>query len=44
MRDRELLRPVERRILQLVADGVDPIEIARRFRRRPEFVDRVITY
>jgi DNA-binding CsgD family transcriptional regulator len=44
MADRQSLRPVERRILRLVADGVDHIEIARRFRRRPEFVDRVIAY
>ncbi|MGH9277577.1 MAG: hypothetical protein ACRD12_05660 [Acidimicrobiales bacterium] len=35
------LRPVERRILRLVEDGVDDDEIGRRFRRSPEWVARV---
>jgi hypothetical protein len=44
MADHQTLRPLERCILRLVHSGVDETEIARRFRRRPEFVRRVITY
>ena len=36
------LRPIERRILRLVDDGVPEVEIAARFRRSPEYVNRVI--
>jgi hypothetical protein len=44
MADHRSLRPLERCILRLVDSGVDETEIARRFRRRPEFVRRVIAY
>ena len=44
MADQRSLRPLERCVLRLVDNGVDETEIARRFRRRPEFVGRVIAY
>jgi hypothetical protein len=44
MADHRTLRPLERCVLRLVHDGVDETEIGRRFRRRPEFVSRVIAY
>lgn len=37
----ERLRPLERRIRKLVAEGLSNEEIARRFRRSPDFVQRV---
>ena len=44
MPDQRALRPLERCVLRLVHDGVDEAEVARRFRRRPEFVRRVMAY
>jgi DNA-binding CsgD family transcriptional regulator len=35
------LRPVERRVLRLAADGLDDAEIGELFRRSPEWVGRV---
>jgi hypothetical protein len=35
------LRPLERRVLRWMDDGIENEEIARRFRRSPEFIGRV---
>ncbi len=42
MVDGKRLRPVERRIRSLVQDAVPVADIAQRFRRSPEFIQRVI--
>jgi hypothetical protein len=44
MADTEQLRPVERRIRRLVEAETPRADIAQRFRRTPEFVDRVIEW
>ncbi len=36
------LRPLERRVRQLAADGMVPAEIGRRFNRSEDFVERVL--
>jgi hypothetical protein len=44
MIDPEHLRPVERRIRRLIELDIPRDEIAERFRRTPEFVDRVVEW
>jgi DNA-binding CsgD family transcriptional regulator len=44
MNDLANLRPLERRMSKLAADGVVPDEIGRRFNRSGEFVERVLVF
>lgn len=43
-RERERLRPLERRLLRWRRQGVDHDELSHRFRRSPEFLARVEEY
>lgn len=42
--DTQTLRPIERRVLDLHEEGVSVDEIAARFNKSPEFVDRLLTW
>ena len=44
MVDRESLRPMERCVLRLADEGVDKVEIGRRFHRSAAFVERIVEY
>jgi hypothetical protein len=42
MNDDDQLRPLERRVRHLMADGVPEADIAQRFRRSPDFIRQVV--